>query len=131
MNSEFNPKLLKIKIEELEDILTQYKNTNSPNIIIELEETIITLNSRLTDKDRQIEQISNKLKEYLKRTGIIFDERQAINSLSQVMREKDIMIINLKNQMRDLRDFEKVKSNEIDNLSRIVDKHAVDNSKYI
>lgn len=128
-SNNINYKQMRVKIEELEDLLTEYKNTSSPNKIIELEETIISLNNRLTEKDKQIEQLNNKLKEFLKRTNMVFDEKQAITSLSQAMREKDIVIINLRNQIRDMRDIEKVKNNEIDNLSRIVERQTNDNSK--
>jgi chromosome segregation ATPase len=127
--NQINIKSLKMKIDELEDLLTQYKNTNSPNKIVSLEEQILSLNNRLAEKDKQIENLNNKLKEYLKKTNLVFDEREAINSLSNAMREKDIIILNLKNQIREMRDMEKVKNYELDNLSRILDKQP-DNSKY-
>jgi hypothetical protein len=128
--NQINIKSLKMKIDELEDLLTQYKNTNSPNKIVSLEEQILSLNNRLAEKDKQIENLNLKLKEYLKKTNLVFDEREAIHSLSNAMREKDIIILNLKNQVREMRDMEKVKNYELDNLSRILDKQPDHSKKF-
>ncbi len=114
---------MKNKIEELEDMLSQYKNNCSPNKIVELEEALGAQYEKLSEKDKLIESLQVKLKEYLKKNNVVFDEKQAVVSLTKALREKDIMIINLKAQVKEMRDIDKVKALEIDNLSRIAEKH--------
>lgn len=114
---------MKSKIEELEDLLSQYKNNCSPNKIIELEEALNAQYEKLSEKDKLIENLQIKLKEYLKKNNIVFDEKQVVISLTKALRDKDIMIINLKGQIKEMRDIDKVKALEIDNLSRIAEKH--------
>ncbi len=118
-----NLKFLKNKIEELEDLLSQYKNNCSPNKIVELEEALGAQYEKLNEKDKLIDSLQVKLKEYLKKNNVVFDEKQAVVSLTKALREKDIMIINLKAQIKEMRDIDKVKALEIDNLSRIAEKH--------
>ena len=44
------------------------------------------------------------------------------NSLTMALREKDIQLLNLKNSLKEQRDMDKVRSYEIDNLSRMFDR---------
>ncbi len=117
-----NVKQLKQKIEELEDLLTQQKNTNSPHKTVELEENILSMNNKLQEKEKINEQLVQKLKDYLKKTKGLFDEKTAVHSLTMALREKDIIILNLKNSLKDCKDIDKVRSYELDNLSRIIDR---------
>lgn len=117
-----NVKQLKQKIEELEDLITQQKNTNSPHRTVELEENIMSFNNKLQEKEKINEQLVQKLKEYLKKSKNLFDEKQAVYSLTMALREKDIIILNLKNSLKDCKDMDKVRSYEIDNLSRMFDR---------
>jgi hypothetical protein len=119
-NININIKSLKSKIEELEDLLTQYKNTNSPIKIIDLEETILIMEKTIEEKEQIVESLKSKYKEVVIKSNSVFDEKQAIVSLSQTMRNKDIEILNLKNQMKN------IKSN--DNTKIMGD---LTNSKYI
>ena len=121
-NGNINLKYLKNKIEELEDLLSQYKNNCSPQKLIELEDSLISQYDKIIVKDKLIETLQIKLKEYLNKNHVIFDEKQAVYSLTQALREKDIMIINLKMQIREMRDTG-VKASNIDSLSRNADKH--------
>lgn len=91
--------------------------------MVELEESLGKHYEKLIEKDQIIEGLQIKLKEYLKKNNVIFDEKQAVYSLTKALREKDIIILNLKTQIKDMKDIERVKALEIDNLSRIADKH--------
>ena len=117
-----NVKQLKQKIEELEDLITQQKNTNSPHRTIELEENIMSFNNKLLEKEKINEQLVGKLKDYIKKSKNLFDEKQAVYSLTMALREKDIQLLNLKNSLKEQRDMDKVRSYEIDNLSRMFDR---------
>jgi len=128
-NININVKLLKAKIEELEDLLSQYKNNCSPHKIAELEESLNSQYEKLNEKDKIIENLQGKLRDYLKKNNNIFDEKQAVYSVTKALRERDIMIINLKTQIRDMRDNDRVKALEIDNLSRIAEKQFDNNTK--
>ena len=120
--NSINVKQLKQKIEELEDLITQQKNTNSPHRTVELEENIMSINNKLQEKEKINEQLVQKLKDYLKKTKGLFDEKQAVYSLTMALREKDIIILNLKNNLKDCKDMDKVRSYELDNLSRMIDR---------
>jgi hypothetical protein len=121
---------MKVKIEELEDLITQYKNSNSPNKIVELEEMILNLNENLMTKNKVIDDLNLKMKNYIKQSNMLFDERQAIISLSLALREKEVMILNLKNNVRDMKDNEKIKNYELSNLNKIIENQG-DSSKYL
>ncbi len=70
------------------------------------------------------------MRDYIKKANILFDEREAIKSISNILREKDIQILNLKNHLKEISELEKVKNSEIDNLSRIGEKQSeIINSK--
>ena len=94
-----NAKQLKLRIDELEDLIAQFQNTNSPNKQVELEELIISLKEKLIEKEKMINILNSKLKESIKKSGHSFDERQAIASLSLVIKERDTIILNLKNEL--------------------------------
>jgi hypothetical protein len=112
-NFNLNVKLLFLKIEELEDIIAQYKNTNSPVRIVEIEESFLDLNLRISEKEAHIERLNRKLNEYLKKNNLLFDESEAINSISKALSEKDIAIVNLRNQLKEV-NFSNTKSPEVE-----------------
>jgi len=112
LNLNLNVKMLFLRIEELEDIIAQYKNINSPVRIVEIEESFLDLNLKIEEKETQIERLNNKIDEYLKQNNKIFDESEAINSISKALNEKDMIIISLRNQIQENNIF-KINSNEI------------------
>ncbi len=112
LNFNLNVKMLFLRIEELEDIIAQYRNINSPVRIVEIEESFLDLNLRIEEKQAQIERLNNKLNEYLKQNNKIFDESEAIHSISKALNEKDIIIVSLRNQIIENNIF-KNKSTEI------------------
>jgi pSer/pThr/pTyr-binding forkhead associated (FHA) protein len=121
-NFESINKQLKMKIEELEDLVTQFKMTNSPNKIAELEQQIISSNEKICEKEKKIESLMIKFKEFSKKTNMVFDEREIVTSLSNALKERDLIIISLKNQLRDIKEVQKVKNVEIENLNRQLER---------
>ncbi len=92
---------MKFKIEELEDLIAQQSSMMDPVKIAELEKTITENHKEFADKNNLIEQLKAKIQEILKRPNYIFDEKQAVYSLTQAMREKDVLILDLKKAIRD------------------------------
>jgi len=95
---------LKIRIEELEDLLAQQSSVMDPFKIAELEILIEEDNKEIAKKNQHIEILRSKIKEILAKPNYIFDEKQAVLSLSQAMREKDVLILDLKKALRDLKE---------------------------
>jgi hypothetical protein len=96
----YTPGRFKAKIEELEDLLTQFKIKSQPQKIIELEELILSLKERLNEREAMVSDLTQKLKDAVNKSTYIFDEKQAIGSLSTAMKEKDMIIFNLKNELK-------------------------------
>jgi len=95
---------LKMKIEELEDLIAQQTSMMDPLKIAELEKTIYEDCIQLAEKNNYIEQLKSKIQEILKKPNFMFDEHQAIDSLTQAMREKDVLILDLKKAVRDFKE---------------------------
>ncbi len=93
-----NTNTLKIRIEELEDLVTQYRNMNSPSTQIELEELVTSLKHKVSEKDNALQQMSIKMKEYIKKNATSFNESEAIAKLSFALKERDVIIMKLRNQ---------------------------------
>lgn len=95
---------MKLKIEELEDLIAQQSSINDPLMIADMEKTILEDNKEIGEKNILIEQLKSKIQEILKRPNYIFDEKQAVYSLTQAMREKDVLILDLKKTFRDMKE---------------------------
>lgn len=126
--SQNNHKLIidkmKIKIIELEDLIAQQSSLMDPFKISELEKIISELSIEVAEKNNLIEQLKFKIQDILKKPNFLFDERQGIYSLTQAMREKDILILDLKKALRDIKE-NNYKSELIRN-ERIKDIHSDD-----
>lgn len=106
---------MRMKIEELEDLVSQQNSVMDPFKIADLEQVIADTNREISNKDAQIEILNNKIKDILSKPNYIFDEKQACFSLSQAMREKDVLILDLKKALRDIRELD-YKTKMDDNL---------------
>lgn len=95
---------LRMKIEELEDLISQQSFVLDPSKLADLEKTISEDNKELAEKDNIINQLKSNIQEILKRPNFIFDEKQAIYSLTQALREKDVLILDLKKALRDIKE---------------------------
>jgi hypothetical protein len=117
----FGVKQYKIRIEEMEDLLTQFKIKSQPHKLIELEELVVSLREKLNEKEKIVGELSQKLKDAINKSTYIFDERQAISSLSTAMKEKDMIIYNLKNELKSvIKDCETKKfDNNINSIKAI------------
>jgi predicted RNase H-like nuclease (RuvC/YqgF family) len=92
--------------------LSQFKIKSQPQKILELENLIISMKDRLGDREATVHELSGKLKEAVNKSTYIFDERQAISSLSTAMKEKDMIIFNLKNELKSVIHENENKKNE-------------------
>ena len=93
---------MKLKIEELEDIIAQQNSIMDPFKFSDLEFIISENNKIISEKNTQIENLTGKIKEILNKPNFIFDEKQACFSMSQAMREKDVLILDLKKAIRNM-----------------------------
>lgn len=90
------------KIEELEDLIRKYKETYSPEKTIDYEGMIVRMDLQIKEKDSLINQYKEKLDSIMKNTTFLnFDDREIVNSVSQVLKEKDNVIQNLKDKLID------------------------------
>jgi hypothetical protein len=118
---------LKMKIEELEDLIAQQTSMMDPLKIAELEKTISEDCILLAGKNNYIEQLKSKIQEILKKPNFIFDENQAVHSLTQAMREKDVLILDLKKALRDFKENNyrsDLISNERNQYNNLKDKYG-------
>lgn len=103
---------LKGRIEELEDLVIQQNNTSSPNRFVVYEDALVNLDLEKKTILDKLEVVSHKLKQYIENKDVaIFDEKSVIISLTKALREKDLQIISLKNQAKQL-----AGNNSIDNI---------------
>ena len=90
------------KIEELEDLIRKFKETHSPEKTIDYEGMIVRMDLQIKEKDSLIIQYKEKLDNIMKNTTFLnFDDREIVNSVSQVLKEKDNVIQNLKDKLID------------------------------
>lgn len=90
------------KIEELEDLIRKYKETYSAEKTIDYEGMIVRMDLQIKEKDSLINQYKEKLDTIMKNTTFLnFDDREIVNSVSQVLKEKDNVIQNLKDKLID------------------------------
>ena len=90
------------KIEELEDLIRKFKETYSPEKTIDYEGMIVRMDLQIKEKDSLIIQYKEKLDNIMKNTTFLnFDDREIVNSVSQVLKEKDNVIQNLKDKLID------------------------------
>lgn len=121
---------LKLKIEELEDLVSQQSFIMDPHRISELESIIEEDNKEIAKKNNQVEILNSKIKEILNKPNFIFDEKQAVYSLSQAMREKDVLILDLKKALRDIKEKYKLKVNREENFERSYSKYDQSKKNY-
>jgi hypothetical protein len=84
------------RIEELEDLLVEAKQKSGVNRIVDLESQIGTLNTEIAQKIDLIDQLQAKLSSEKKKEMSYFDETEAINFFSALLKEKDEIIKSLK-----------------------------------
>jgi hypothetical protein len=110
MNSNFNyqnnTNSLKLKIEELEDRIAQQNSIMDPFKISDLENIITETNLEISNKNLIVESLNLKIKDILAKPNYIFDEKQACFALSQASKEKDVLILDLKKALRDMKERE-------------------------
>jgi hypothetical protein len=101
----------------MEDLLTQFKIKSQPHKLIELEDLVVSLREKLLEKEGVVSELAQKLKDAVNKSTYIFDERQAISSLSTAMKEKDMIIFNLKNELKSvIKDCENKKTDNVNNI---------------
>ena len=98
-NNDVN--VLRNRIEELEDIIKQKDLINDPNKNLDYENIILKCNLEIKEKNILLEDFKNKIEEFKKNNNnyINFNDRDVINSMSKTLKEKDDLILNLKNQI--------------------------------
>ena len=110
MNSNFNyqnnTNSMKLKIEELEDRIAQQNSIMDPFKITDLENIVSDCNKEISNKNAFIESLNIKIKDILGKPNFIFDEKQACFALSQASKEKDVLILDLKKALRDMKERE-------------------------
>ena len=99
--NEYEEKLKRMykRIEELEDMLLEAKHKSGVNRIIDLEAQISSLNLEIAQKSELIESLSQKLQNEKNKEMQYFDEAQAINFFTGLIKEKDEKIKSLVRQM--------------------------------
>ena len=95
-------KVLREKIDELQDIFKQKDQIYDPENMIDYENLILRMNLQIKQKDEIIQDYKNKMDNYLKNNKILnFDDKEIVSSVSNVLKEKDQVIQNLKNKIID------------------------------
>ena len=90
-----------------------------------MKECLINAINELREKEKTIDELKNKLKDTINKTTMNFDERQIVNSVSQVLREKENLIQNLQNQINSSKispnenKFEEIKMNKNNFISSV------------
>ena len=99
--NEYEEKLKRMykRIEELEDMLLEAKHKSGVNRIIDLEAQISSLNLEIAQKTELIDSLSQKLQNEKNKEMQYFDEAQAINFFTSLIKEKDEKIKGLLRQM--------------------------------
>lgn len=93
---------LKAKIEELEDMVTKYKEAYNPSKILDYEDMVVRMDLQIKEKDKIIEEYKFKFDNVMKNQNFLnFDDRQVVSSVSEVLKEKDKVIKNLKDKIID------------------------------
>jgi hypothetical protein len=77
------------RIEELEDLLTETRENSGVNRIIELEAQISALNLEIARKGELNEELQKKLQHQEKKETACFDENEALNFFSTLIKQKD------------------------------------------
>ena len=97
-------RVLRLKIEELKDVIKQKDLAYDPEKIIDHQNIIIELDKRNKEKDNLIKEYQQKLEAYLKnnRGFINIDEKEFVNSVSKVLNQKDVVIEKLKIKIVDV-----------------------------
>lgn len=107
--------------------IPNYNNYNNSvnNNENEMKECLINAINELREKEKTIDELKNKLKDTINKTTMNFDERQIVNSVSQVLREKENLIQNLQNQINSSKispnenKFEEIKMNKNNFISSV------------
>ena len=95
-------KVLREKIDELQDIIKQKDQIYDPEKMIDYENLILRLNLQIKQKDELIEEYKSKIDNYMKNTNVLnFDDKEIVGAVSNVLKEKDQVIQNLKNKIID------------------------------
>ena len=95
-------KVLREKIDELQDIIKQKDQIYDPEKMIDYENLILRLNLQIKQKDQFIEEYKSKIDNYMKNTNVLnFDDKEIVGAVSNVLKEKDQVIQNLKNKIID------------------------------
>ena len=97
-------RVLRLKIEELKDVIKQKDLAYDPEKIIDHQNIIIELDKRNKEKDNLIKEYQQKLEAYLKNNSgfINIDEKEFVNSVSKVLNQKDVVIEKLKIKIVDV-----------------------------
>ena len=97
-------RVLRLKIEELKDVIKQKDLAYDPEKIIDHQNIIIELDKRNKEKDILIKEYQQKLEAYLKNNSgfINIDEKEFVNSVSKVLNQKDVVIEKLKKKIVDV-----------------------------
>ena len=77
------------RVEELEDLLVEAKQKSGVNRIIDLEAQIAALNLEIAQKGELNEQLQERLQSETKKEMHYFDEAEAINFFSSLLKEKE------------------------------------------
>lgn len=112
---------LKNRIDELEDLVLEYKNSIIPNQISNMQDIISNLSQNIQLKDVTIHNLTCQIKDYLRNENkVIFNEKSLLYSLSHALKQKDSILLTILNQQeKQISNEEKIKLiNSVDrNLS--------------
>ena len=118
-NNSYNLRKLKLKIEELEDIIYQNSNINyNYSKVADLEEVIVNLNKEIQHKEIVIDNIKYRLNNYINNKDvIIFDEKEAIKDLTKAIRDKDEVIVSIRSQLAENKVKDVIKNSHLVNYN--------------
>ena len=93
----FNTQKLITRIEELEDLVVELRSHNSPQEVLELKSLINSQANEISDvKAKYMDSVRKRFK-----VTDLFDKNDLYTSFQKVLRERDDVIKNLQNQLKE------------------------------